>query len=197
MAALDRLRDKWDTITPRERRMVVLLGVSTVVVLVLYVALDIRDRMVALEKKNDKSRRALAALTSLKARPVAVDTGMPPIPSEPVRLESYLYTAASKAGVTLGGVNTRGTSTRGSYTVHGAAVELRDLTLQQAGDFLEAIENDNRVVAVTGLQLRRNFRDKAKLDLSIEVSTYSKAAPAADKAGAGSGTGSAKTGGGS
>lgn len=197
MAALDRLRDKWDTITPRERRMVVLLGVSTVVILVLYVALDIRDRMVALEKKNDKSRRALVALTGLRARPAVVDPNLPAIPSEPVRLESYLYTAASKAGVTLGGVNTRGTSSRGSYTVHGAAVELRDVSLQQASDFLEAIENENRVVAVTGLQLRRNFRDKAKLELSIEVSTYSKAAATDDKAGGGSGSGSAKTGGGS
>lgn len=198
MAALDSLRLKWESITPRERRMVVLLGVSAVVVAVLYVALDIRDGMVALEKKNAKSRQALASLTTLKARPIAANADAPAIPTEAVRLESYLYTAATKAGVTLGGVTPRGNSTRGSYTVHGAAVELRDLTLQQATDFLEAIENDSRVVVVTGLQVRRNFRDKAKIELSVDVSTYSKAADdeaAGSGSGSGSGKGSAKAGG--
>ncbi len=175
MAAADKLRDKWESITPRERRMVVLLGASTVIVLVLYVALDIRDGMGALERKNARSRSALAALTSLRAQPASANPDQPTIPAQPVRLESYLYTAASKAGVTLGGVNTRGNTTRGSYTVHGATVELRDITLIQATDFLEAIEGDP-LVAVTGLQLRRNNRDKAKVELSIEVSTYSKAA---------------------
>ena len=190
MAALDRLRDKWDSITPRERRMVVLLGASAVVVLVLYVALGIRDGMVKLERKNDRSRRALANLTTLKSKPIATGD-QAEIPAEAVRLESYLFAAASKAGVTLGGVTPKGNSTRGSFTVHGASVELRELTLQQATDFLEAIENDSKVVMVTGLQVRRNFRDKAKVELSVEVSTYSKATatPADPAGGNGKGTG--------
>ena len=198
MAAVDRLRDKWESITPRERRMVVLLGVSAVVVLVLYVALGIRDGMVALEKKNARSRLALHNLTTLKSRPVVNATGDEAvIPNEAVKLESYLYTAAGKAGLTLNGVNTRGTSTRGSYTVHGATVELRELTIHQATDFLEAIENESKVVVVTGLQVRRNFRDKEKLELSVEVSTYSKAGGDGAADGAGSGAGTGKTGGGS
>lgn len=190
MAALDRLRDKWDSITPRERRMVVLLGAATVVVLVLYVGLGIRDGMVKLEHKNDRSRRALANLTMLKSKPI-VSGDQAEIPAEAVRLESYLFAAASKAGVTLGGVTPKGNSTRGSFTVHGASVELRELSLQQATDFLEAIENDSKVVMVTGLQVRRNFRDKAKVELSVEVSTYSKAAatPAEPAGGNGKGTG--------
>ena len=194
MAAVDRLRDKWEAITPRERGMVALLGLSTVVVLVLYVALGIRDGMVKLEHKNARSRQALAFLTTLQATPASTGGDGPAIPSEPVRLESYLYTAATKAGITLNGVNTRGNTTRGSFTVHGATVELRELTLQQTTDFLSAIENDSKLVVLTGLQVRRNFRDKAKIDLSIEVSTYSKAA-AAGEPGKGSGSGSAKAGG--
>ena len=194
MAALDRLRDKWESITPRERGMVALLGASTVVVLVLYVALGIRAGMVKLEHKNARSRQALAYLTTLKAKPIASTSDGPEIPADAVRLESYLYTAATKAQITLNGVNTRGNTTRGSFTVHGATVELRELSLQQTTDFLAAIENDSKLVVVTGLQLRRNFRDKAKIDLSVEVSTYSKAAPAGGD-GAGSGSGSAKAGG--
>lgn len=202
MAALDKVRDKWESITPRERRMVVLLGASAVVVLVLYVSLSIRDGMIALEKKNARSRAALAQLTSLKARPLSgAALGGPEIPAQPVPIESYLFAAAGKAGITLGGVQPRGNSTRGSFTVHGAAVELRELSLEQATNFLEAIENDSRVVVVTGLQIRRNFRDKAKVELSLEVSTYSKASESSDGdgkgSGSGSGSGTGKTGGGS
>lgn len=198
MAALDSLRNKWESITPRERRMVVLLGASVVVILVLYVSLAIRDGMVALEKKNERSRRALQALTALKARPVTAASEAE-IPSEPVPLVSYLFTAAQKAGVTLGAVPTRD-ATRGSYSVRGATIELRDISLEQATDLLEAIENDSKTVVVTGLQLRRNFRDKAKLELSVEVSAYSKTAaqPAGDGAGTGTGTGgNGRSGGGS
>lgn len=196
MAALDSLRNKWESITPRERRMVMLLGASVVVMLVLYVSLAIRDGMVRLEKKNARARKALATLTSLKAQPIAAG-GQTDIPAESVPLVSYLFTAAGKAGVTLGAVPTKDPLTRGSYTVHGAGLELRDLTLQQAMDFLEAIENESKVVVVTGLQIRRNFRDKAKVEMSVDVSAYSKAAPAAADAGGGSGKGSAKAGGGS
>jgi hypothetical protein len=196
MAAVDSLRNKWESITPRERRMVALLGASAVVVLVLYVSLAIRDGMVKLEKKNARSRKALAALTSLKALPVAAAGGTE-IPAESVPLVSYLFTAAGKANVTLGSVPTKDPVTRGSFTVHGAGLELRDLTLQQAMDFLEAIENDSKVVVVTGLQLRRNFRDKAKVEMSVDVSAYSKSAPAGE-GGEAAGSGSAgKPGGGS
>jgi hypothetical protein len=39
------------------------------------------------------------------------------------------------------------------------------------------VEMGSRVVAVTHIDLRRDFRDKTKLDVNIEVSTYSKEAP--------------------
>jgi len=201
MAAVDSLRDKWESISPRERRLVVLLGVSTVVVLVLYVALAIRDRLDALEAKNAQSRKALHNLTTYKATARTSSAANDPsafITSEAVKLESYIYKAGETAKVTVPGVNPRTPATRGKYTVHGAQVEIRDLTLQQVKDFLQALETDSRVVVVTNLRLTRNFRDTEKMDLSAEISTYSKAAETAEPtgSGSGSGTGSAKSGGG-
>lgn len=192
MAALDQLRDKWESITPRERRMVVLLGVSFVLVMIIYVALQIRDGLTALEAKNAKARKALATLTAYKAQTRAV-TGDDPaklIGAEAVKLETYIYNAAGKAQVTVPGVNARGSTPKGSFIAHGATVEVRELSITQIKDFLEAIETENKTVMVSSLQIRRNFRDKEKLDLNIEVVTWSKAAGGGgDDKGEGSGTG--------
>lgn len=193
MAAFDQVRDKWESITPRERRMVVVLGVSFVLVMIIYVSIQIRDGMAAIEAKNQKARRALAALTAYKAQ---VHTAASPddpstlIPEQAVKLESYLYRAGEKAGVTVPGVNGRTPQTKGAFTTHAATVEVREISLTQAKDFLEAIESESKVVLVSSLQIRRNFRDKEKLDLNVEVVTWSKAA-AAGSEGGGAGSGKA------
>lgn len=192
MATIDKLREKWESITPREQRMVLLLGVSFVLVMIIYVSLQIREGLAALEAKNAKSRKALAVLTSYKAQAKAV-TGDDPaklIKAQAVGLETYIYKAGEKAKVTVPAINTRGPSPKGSFIAHAATVEIRELTITQIKDFLEAIETENKIVMVSALQIRRNFRDKEKLDLNLEVVTWSKveAEGEGDK-GTGGGTG--------
>ncbi len=200
MATFDKLRDRWEAISPRERRMVVLLGVSFVLVMIIYVSLEIRDGLGRLELKNHRARSALAKLTSYKAqaRAAAPDDAARQIGTEAVKLESYIYRAGETAKVTVPGVNTRSPSPKGSFVAHAATVEVRDLSIIQVKDFLHAIETDNKVVVVSALQVRRNFRDKEKLDLNLEVVTWSKVAaePAGTGkgSGSGSGTGTAKGG---
>lgn len=201
MAALDKVRDKWQAISPREQRMVVLLGVSFVLVMIIYVSLQIRDGLNRLEMKNAKSRKALHTLTSYKAQARSTVTGDDPsklIGPEAVKLESYIYRAGEKAKVTVPGVNTRGPSPKGSFIAHAATVEIRELNITQIKDFLEAIETENKIVLVSSVQIRRNFRDKEKLDLNLEVVTWSKvASEGGDEKGSGSGSasGTAKGGG--
>jgi general secretion pathway protein M len=192
MAAFDKIRDKWESISPRERRMVVLLGVSFVVVMVLYVALAIKDGLDALEAKNAQARTALQRLTAYRATAKAPVSNDPvaAIPQTPVKLESYIYNAGTTAKITVPGVNPRTPTTKGGFTVHSAAIEIRDLTITQVKDFLEAIETQSTAVAVTSLTLKRNFRDQEKMDLSAEISTYSKAAETTDDKGKGKGSGS-------
>lgn len=191
MAALDKLRDRWEAITPRERRMVVLLGVSFVLVMIIYVSLEIREGLVALEAKNARSRKALTMLTAYKAqaRTAQPDDPAKQIGTQPLKLESYIYRAGEKAKVTVPAVNARSPSTKGSFVAHAASVEVREVTLTQVKDFLEALESESKVVMVSALQLRRNFRDKEKLDLTIDVVTWSRVAAAGEGAGAGSGSG--------
>jgi type II secretory pathway component PulM len=183
-AFIDTVRDRWEGISPRERKMVVLLGVSFVVIVVLYLALSIRDGLIALETRNARMRRALVVLTDLKARG-EVQTADDPaaaIGAEPVKLESYLTRAAEKVGLTIPQYNPRPVVTKNGFVTHAGQVELRDLTIAQVKALLEAIETDSKVVVVTSVALSRNFRDKEKLDLKLEVATYATAAAAGDGA---------------
>lgn len=182
MSAVDKFRDKWETITPRERRMVVVLGVSIVVIVILYVSLAIRDGLDALEERNAKARRALVTLTAMRAQAKHDNPDDPAklIGAEPIGLETYVFEAGKKAGVTVPEVNKRTPVPRGKYTAHSVSVQLRSLTLSQAKDFLEAVENTSRIVIVSSLDLRRNFQDKEKLDLNCEIVTWAKVGEAPD-----------------
>jgi hypothetical protein len=193
MAAVDSLRDKWESISPRERRLVVLLGVSAIVVAVLYIALAIKDRLDALEVKNTSARSALHKLTAYRATARTITVAGDPsagITAEAVKLDTYIYNAGKTAKVVVPGVNPRTPIAKGKYTVYSASVDIRDLSLVQVKDFLQALETDSRVVVTTSLRLTRNFRDQEKMDLSAEISTYAKGAEPAAGSGSGSGSGS-------
>lgn len=193
MATLDQLRDKWDSITPRERKLVILLGVSFVVTIILWLGLTISDRLAAMEQSNAKMRKALGVLADyrVRGRPDAAGAGAGAaveIPAEPVKLESYLDKAAQKVGITVPSYRPRGSTTRNGFATHVVELSVNGLTIDQVKDFLESIEKDNKLVAVTRLEIQANRQDKEKLNLELEVSTYSRIAQA-PAAGAGGGTG--------
>lgn len=192
MAAIDTLRDKWDGITPRERMLVVLLGISTVVTLILWIGLSIMDRLDAMESQNAKMRRALDVLADyrVRGRVTAAPGPVANIGAEPVKLESYLDKAAEKVGIKVPTYKPRTPQLKpNGFTTHTVSLDVNALTIDQVKDFLEAIENDNPLVVVSQLTVKRSFSDPKMLDVKMEVSTYSKPAVAGTEAGAGTGTG--------
>jgi type II secretory pathway component PulM len=186
-AFVDTVRDRWEGISPRERKLVVLLGVSAVVIVVLFMATSIRDKQSAREDNNARMRSALAVIADLRARGEVARPDDPgtKIGAEPVKLESYLTRAAEKVGITIPSYNPRPPVTKNGFVTHAGQVELRDLTITQVKSLLEAIESDSKLVVVTTLTLTRNFRDKEKVDLKMEVATYSTAGGAAASGAAG------------
>ena len=192
MAAIDTLRDKWDGITPRERMLVVLLGISAVVVLVFTIGFSISDRLDAMESNNAKMRRALAVLADYRVRGRATEAPGPVanIGAEPIKLESYLDKAAEKVGIKVPTYKPRTPQLKpNGFTTHTVSLDVAGLTIDQVKDFLEAIENDNKLVVVSSLTVKRSFSDRTKLDLKMEVSTYSKPVATGTGAGTGAGTG--------
>jgi type II secretory pathway component PulM len=191
MSVSDSARDFWDRISPRERRLVVVLGVCAPIIIALWLGLSSRDGLVDMETRTERTRKALRALDGMRADGVPQQKGddvVAMMGTEPLSLPTYLDTAAKAAGFTLKTTSPHPAQTRNGFVTNSVSVTLEDLSIEQLKTFLSTVETNSKVVMVTHIDLRRDFRDKAKLDVNLEVSTYSKEPPAK---GDGSGAGSA------
>ena len=190
-AITDKARDFWDRISPRERRLVIVLGVCAPIIIAIWLGLSIRDGLVDMETRNEKTRKALRVLDGMRADGVPQQKGddvVAMMGTEPLSLPTYLDTAAKAAGFTLKTTSPHPAQTRNGFVTNSVSVTLEDLSIDQLKTFLSTVETNSKVVMVTHIDLRRDFRDKAKLDVNLEVSTYSKEPPAK---GEGSASGSA------
>ncbi|HEY4179801.1 MAG TPA: hypothetical protein VGM90_23325 [Kofleriaceae bacterium] len=188
----DRARNFWDRISPRERRMVVVLGACTPLILAIWLGLNIHDGLVAKEANNDQMRKAIVVLADLKVRGVDSTPGddvVATMGTEPLRLNTYLDDAAKKAGFTLKGTQTRTPVTRNGFVTTSVGITVSDLTIDELGKFLQEIETASKVVLVTRIDLRRDFKDQEKIDATLEVTTYSRE-PKKDGESTGSGSAS-------
>jgi hypothetical protein len=181
-AITDKARDFWDRISPRERRLVLVLGIAAPITIAIWLGLSIRDGLVDMEHRNDRTRKALNVLTDLRARG---ETGAPKsddavamMGTEPLSLPTYLDNAAKKAQFTLKSTTPHPAVTRNGFVTNSVSCSLDDLTIEQLKTFLMEVEMGSKVVAVTHIDLRRDFRSKEKLDVNLEISTYSKEPPA-------------------
>jgi general secretion pathway protein M len=181
-AITDKARDFWDGISPRERRLVMLAGIALPITLAIWLGLAIRDGLVDMEKRNDQARKALTVLGDLRARGETPsrkgDDVLAMMGTEPLSLPTYLDNAAKKANFTLKSTTPHPPATRGEFVTNSVSCSLDDLTIEQLKTFLMEVEMGSKYVAITHIDLRRDFRDKTKLDVNLEVSTYSKVPPA-------------------
>ncbi len=186
----DRARDFWDRISPRERRLVVLAGIAAPLTIMVWLGLSIHDGLGNMETRNDKMRKALVVLEDLKARGPAqpTDDVVATMGVDPVSLDTYLTNAAQKAGFTLKGTTPRNAVTRNGFVTNSVSCQISDLTIDQFKKFLQEIETASKVVVVTRIDVRRDFKSKEKLDATLEVSTYSKEPPPKGDGSAGSGS---------
>jgi hypothetical protein len=178
MSALsERARDFWDRISPRERALVILLAVATPVTLAIWLGLAIGDGLARMEAHNDRLRKALVVVADLKVRGPQgpTDDVVMNMPGEPLGLETYLSNAATTAGFTLKGVSPRPPATRNGFITNSVSLRVPDVTLDQLKKFLQEVETKSKYVAVTKLEIKRmTYKDKDKLDATLEVSTYAK-----------------------
>jgi hypothetical protein len=159
-----------------------------------WLGLSIRDGLVEMEHRNEKTRKALNVLVDLRARGETHQKGddvVSMMGTEPLSLPTYLDNAAKKANFTLKSTTPHPPATRNGFVTNSVTCSLDDLTIEQLKIFLAEIETGSKVVAVTHIDLRRDFRDKTKLDVQLEVSTYSKEPP--PKAGADTGSAGKKS----
>jgi type II secretory pathway component PulM len=176
----DRLREMWERLGPRERRLGTMLGVVLVVVAVLYVGFMIQDGLHALERHNDDTRAILATLNNrreelIEARSKQGETTAM-IGEEHTALPTYLEKIAGEVGVQIRAQTEKPTVARGKFHEHQTQITLFDITLDQLAKLLRGIETQSPVVVVQRLQVKRSSLVKEKLDkVDLTVATYSRA----------------------
>jgi type II secretory pathway component PulM len=194
----DKARDFWDRISPRERRLVVIGVVVAPITLALWLGLAIHDGLEAMEARNNRARKALNVVADMRARGQthsASDDVVATMGTEPLSLDTYITNAAKKAKFDMKSTITPHQQVvKNGFVTNSSSLTLDKLTINEIKDFLAALETDSKAVAVTHLEVRRDFRDKDKLSTTIEVSNYSKEPPAKGEAGSGSGSADKKGG---
>jgi type II secretory pathway component PulM len=195
---IESVRTWWERITPRERTTVAIAGIAVPVIVALWIGLQISDGLGKREKANNDMRKALRTLANLRSAgpAVPVDDTLANMPTVPTKLETYLEAAAKKVNVTIPRYSPGTAITKNGFVTNSMRIEVNDVNIEQMKAFLQEVEQGSKYVAVTQLNIGRDFRDKDKLDVRLEISTYAKE-PAANGAGSGSGSGSAGSGKGS
>jgi type II secretory pathway component PulM len=185
----DRARDFWDRISPRERRLVVIGVIVAPITLALWLGFAIHDGLDSMEQRNEKTRKALTVVEDMRARGqtrAAGDDVIATMGTEPLSLDTYLTNAAKKAHFDMKSTITPHQAvTKNGFVTNTSSVTIDKMSIAEVKDFLQAIETDSKAVAVTHLEVRRDFRDKDKLSATIEVSNYSKEPPAKSDTGSG------------
>jgi hypothetical protein len=192
-AITDKAREFWDRISPRERRLVVIAAIAAPITIAIWLGLAIHDGLLKMEAHNDRDRKALAALADMRARGGAQETDdtVALMGTEPLSLDTYLDNAAKKAKFQLKQTTPHSPQPpRNGFVTNSVSCNLDNLTIEQLRGFLSELETASKVVAVTKLELKRDFREKDKIDVGIEVSTYSKEPPPKSDKSDGSASGS-------
>lgn len=171
---IDSLRDRWELMPPRERRLVSVLVITIVVGVAFYVAFGIRDGLTALESKNQQKREALRALALYRAGSAAATQNVVEIPDSATKLDRYIDGIIQQLGIESPRYPQPKDAKKGKYVERSFKVKLDKLSITQLKDLLERIETRSKVVIVKELHIKVNFREKEKLDVDMVVATYFK-----------------------
>lgn len=184
----DRAKDFWDRISPRERKLVVLLGVAVPIVIAVWLGMSIKSGLRNMETRNERMRSALAVLDDLRSRGPATpeDDIVKTMGVEPLSLDTYLDNAAKKAGFPLKGTVPHNPVTRNGFVTTSVSINVDDLEIDKLKTFLQEVETMSKLVVITSLETQRDRRDRTKLDAKLVVTTYSLEKTEANSGGDGS-----------
>ncbi len=181
--AFDGLRDRWERMAPRERKLVLLLGITFVVCIVGWVGLTVSSGLRAIESRNRTARNALSALEAYRASgPGQSAREAVVIPPQPIELSTFVDEIVREIKAQSPAYPSPKVVEHGTFVESSMRVTLKDLTIYQVKDLLERIESKSSVVVVRELKVKKSFRDREKLDVDLSISTFHE--PGAKTAGA-------------
>ena len=178
MSFVDGLREKWERWTPRERRLVALLGATFVLFVVGLVTRQIVSGLYTLEEKNEKTRAALklldenrddliAARSKVGAEMSVFDNPAPP-------MATYLEEIANELGIQIPESTERQGTPKGKFSERLVEVKLKNITLAELAEFLRRVETKSpAVITQRVLVMKSAFGTPEKLDSAdVTIAAY-------------------------
>jgi type II secretory pathway component PulM len=179
---IDRLREWWERLAPRERKLMSALGVTAVLCVFGFIGFMINDGLDSLAAKNAAARQALGDLGEHRDELVAGDKAKvepgAAIADEAPSLATYLEGIETEVGVKIRNSSEKPTLTKGKFHEKSVQVTLYGVTLAELADFLRRIETKTPGVVTQKLTIKRSSTQPESLDrVEITVATYERAKP--------------------
>jgi Type II secretion system (T2SS), protein M len=178
-AAFERLRERWETMAPREKRLAITLGVTLVVCIFLALGLQIRSRLNTLEARNAQTRNALRLISEHQDEIIekrnSPDDPERVIPETAQPLQTYLEGIASQAGnMTIPESTEKPPVVKGKYRELSIDLQLRGVTLDQVAKFLKLVETNAPAVVTQRLRIKPFVSAHDKLEVELTIAAYEK-----------------------
>ncbi len=173
---MEKLQDRWDGLAPREQGLMLLLAATAVVFLLVFFARSIAGGLDHIDEGNGDMRKTLEILADYRVTHAQrqASANQVEIPSEAVKLQSYLENIANDVGITIPGFKPQSPTTRAGVVKSSTRIDLRGLAVGELGEFMEKVESGSPVVIIESLDIRRQFSNKDKLDVNMVVTTYAR-----------------------
>jgi hypothetical protein len=176
------IRDRWERMALRERKLLLVLGGVLAVALLFGIGLTISNGLKAIEAKNEETRSALRALAAYRAGAAQRNTNTTAarITDDAPDLVTYLNGIVNELGLkSRPRYPSVKTNVKGGYAELSIDIRMPDpLTITELTQFLEKIETKDPRVVIKEMSLKRDFRDSEKLSVQkLTVVTFRKATP--------------------
>lgn len=184
---LARLRDAFEGLSARERSLLALLGAVVVLLLFLFGAYTLYDRIDSLEEKNLAMEKALSDIAKkrgpylqARARQSQLDAR---IGSSPLSLSGFLEQMAKEASIEIRETNPRTPEPIGKkYIQQSVDLRLGRVKLEPLLKFMHRLETyPSNLVLVTQLSIRARDDKHEEFEVDMTVSTYEHAPKTAPK----------------
>lgn len=184
---LARLRDAFEGLSARERSLLALLGAVVVLLLFLFGAYTLYDRIDSLEEQNLAMEKALSDIAkkrgpylSARARQSQLDAR---IGSSPLSLSGFLEQMAKEASIEIRETNPRTPEPIGKkYIQQSVDLRLGRVKLEPLLKFMHRLETyPSNLVLVTQLSIRARDDKHEEFEVDMTVSTYEHAPKTAPK----------------
>jgi hypothetical protein len=165
---------------PREKRLVLALGVTAVVCVLGFVWLRVSSSLSRLEAQNATSRNALRLIAEhqdeILEKRNSPDDPERMIPETAPPLGTYLEGLATQSGnMTMNDATDRPVVVKGKYREVGVDVSLHGVSLDQLTRFLRLVETSAPAVVSTRLRIHPYVSAHDKLDVDLTISAFEKA----------------------